>query len=57
MHDKKSQFKFKILISDNIFRYQSFFSIYFELCMKLQDSYILLKKQIFEKFKITHKNM
>ena len=49
----KTYFKFKILISDRIFRYPYIFSIYFELGMKLHYLYILIKKQIFEKFKIT----
>ena len=50
---QKTDLKFKILISDRILRYRSIFRNYFELGMKLHYLYILIKKQIFEKFKIT----
>ena len=44
---QKSHFKFKIEISDNILKRRSIFTIYFELCMQLQDLYIMLKQQMF----------
>ena len=42
------------MISDYILRRRCIFTIYFELSIKLQDFYILLKKQIFENFEISH---